>query len=77
MALTIDAVDLVRESAVAIVGDLTSVHPLVMRLNSSGVRVLAFGTSRTPHDVRSLCHEFVDLSSLEDCAPTPGGRHRA
>lgn len=80
VALTIDAVDLVRESAVdtvAIVGDLTSVHPLVMRLNSSGVRVLAFGTSRTPHDVRALCHEFVDLSSLQDRAPTPAGRHRA
>jgi hypothetical protein len=80
VALTIDAVDLARESAVdvvAIVGDLTSAHPLVMRLNAAGIQVLAFGTEETPYDVRALCHEFVDLSSLGELSPGRGGRHRA
>ena len=77
LALTIDAVDLARESAVdavVLVGDLVSVHPLVERLNASGLQVLAFGTTSTPDDVKALCQEFVDLSS-------PGhvgaGKHRA
>lgn len=77
VALTIDAVDLARDAdvdMVAIVGDLTSMHPLVVRLNAAGVQVLAFGTTDTPDDVRAQCHEFVDLTSLTD----PGrGRHRA
>jgi hypothetical protein len=78
VALTIDAVDLARDSAVdavAIVGDLVSVHPLVERLNASGVQVLGFGTTWAPEDVRALCEEFVDLSSL-GYLETPG-RHRA
>lgn len=80
VALTIDAVDLARESAVdavAIVGDLTSLHPLVARLNASGLQVLAFGTASTPHDVRALCHEFVDVASLGILGAVHGGRHRA
>jgi hypothetical protein len=78
VALTIDAVDLARESAVdavVLVGDLVSVHPLVVRLNASGLQVLAFGTTSTPDDVKALCQEFVDLSSLGSLE-TPG-RHRA
>lgn len=80
LALTIDAVDLARESAVdvvALVGDLTSVHPLVLRLNAAGIQVLAFGTEQTPYDVRALCHEFVVLSSLGEASRVRGGRHRA
>ncbi len=80
VALTIDAVDLARESAVdtvTIVGDLVPLQPLVVRLNAAGLQVLAFGTTPTPHDVRSLCHGFVDLSSPEDPGTVPGGRHRA
>ncbi|WP_157953164.1 MULTISPECIES: NYN domain-containing protein [Nocardioides] len=77
VALTVDAMDLARESAVdtvVIVGDLTSMHPLVARLNATGLKVLAFGTTDTPDDVRALSHEFVDLTSMA----TPGsGRHRA
>jgi len=78
VALTIDAVDLARESAVdavVIVGDLVSLHPLVVRLNASGLQVLAFGTTSTPDDVRALCEEFVDLSSLGSLDTV--GRHRA
>ena len=65
VALTIDAVDLAREAAVdvvVLVGDVASMHPLVVRLNASGIEVIAFGTKPAPQDVRALCHEFVDLS---------------
>ena len=78
VALTIDAVDLARESAVeavVLVGDLVSLHPLVERLNASGLQVLAFGTTSTPDDVKALCQEFVDLSSLGSL--DTAGRHRA
>lgn len=78
VALTIDAVDLARESAVdvvVIVGDLASLHPLVARLNESGIDVIACGTTPTPQDVRSLCHEFVDLTG--DPGLDGDGRHRA
>lgn len=78
VALTIDAVDLARESAVdalVIVGDLVSVHPLVERLNASGLQVLAFGTTSTPDDVKALCEEFVDLTALGSL--DTAGRHRA
>jgi len=78
VALTIDAVDLARESAVdavVLVGDLVSVHPLVVRLNASGLQVLAFGTTSTPDDVKALCQEFVDLSSVGSL--DTAGKHRA
>jgi hypothetical protein len=78
VALTIDAVDLARESAVdavVIVGDLVSLHPLVERLNASGLQVFAFGTTSTPDDVKALCQEFVDLSSRGNL--DTAGRHRA
>lgn len=78
VALTIDAVDLANASAVdtlVVVGDLASLHPLITRLNSSGVQVIAFGTTPTPRDVRELCHEFVDLSGKLDTDNT--GKHRA
>jgi hypothetical protein len=80
VALTVDAVDLAREGAVdavVIVGDLVSLHPLVVRLNASGLQVLAFGTTPTPDDVRALCHEFVDLSSGGGLDAVPTGKHRA
>lgn len=78
VALTIDAVDLARESAVdvvVIVGDLVSLHPLVQRLNYSGIQVIAVGTTPTPDDVRTLCHEFVDLSS--EPGSDGSGKHSA
>lgn len=77
VALTIDAVDLARESAVdvvVLVGDLAALHPLVLRLNASGVQVIGFGTTPTPRDVRDFCHEFVDLS--EGLDPDHSGQHR-
>lgn len=80
IALTIDAVDLAREAAVdvvVIVGDLASVHPLVIRLNAAGLQVVAFGTTETPADVQALCHEFVPVSSLTDAGTVRAGRHRA
>lgn len=80
VALTIDAVDLARESAVevvVIVGDLVSLHPLVARLNTSGLQVYAFGTTPTPRDVRDLCHEFVDLSGHTEIDADASGKHRA
>ncbi|MEO5662897.1 MAG: NYN domain-containing protein [Nocardioides sp.] len=78
VALAIDAVDLAHEAAVdvvVIVGDLASLHPLIVRLNGSGIEVIAFGTTPTPTDVRELCHEFVDLSG--DPGDENEGRHRA
>ncbi|UUZ61492.1 NYN domain-containing protein [Nocardioides sp. B-3] len=78
VALTIDAVDPARDTAVdliALVGDLTSLQPLVVRLNAAGVKVLAFGTTATPVDVLALCHEFVDLTTLESACDL--GKHRA
>ena len=80
VALTIDAVDLARESAVdvvVLVGDLVSLHPLVVRLNASGLQVIAFGTTSTPDDVRALCHEFVDLSPAGILDSVQDGKHRA
>lgn len=80
VALTIDAVDLARESAVdvvVLVGDLTSLHPLVVRLNATGVQVIAFGTTSTPHDVRALCYSFVDATPQGDLGAASSGRHRA
>ncbi len=80
VALTIDAVDLAREAAVhvlVIVGDLVSLHPLVERLNASGLQIIGFGTTPTPRDVRDLCHEFVDLSGDPDTDPDNLGKHRA
>jgi hypothetical protein len=78
VAMTVEAVDLARESAVdavAVVGDLGSAHPLVARLNASGVAVLGLGPSHTPYDVRALCEEFIDLSFLD--VHRSRGRHRA
>jgi NYN domain len=80
VALTIDAVDLARDSAVdtvVLVGDLTSQHPLVAWLNAAGLQVLAFGTTSTPDDVRALCHEYVDLTSSEGVVCAHGGKHCA
>ncbi len=78
VAMTVDAVDLARESAVdavALVGDLGSAHPLVARLNASGLSVIGLGPTDTPYDVRALCEEFVDLAFLD--AHRSRGRHRA
>lgn len=78
VAMTVDAVDLARESAVeavALVGDLGSAHPLVARLNASGLAVIGLGPTDTPYDVRALCEEFVDLAFLD--AHRSRGRHRA
>lgn len=80
VAMTIDAVDLARDSAVdvlVLVGDLTSGHPLLQRLNACGVPVLAFGPTDTPYDVRALCEEFVDLGFLDARESAGAGRHRA
>ena len=80
VAMTIDAVDIARDAAVdevVIAGDLTSALPLVHRLHAAGVRVVAVGVGRTPHDVRSACDEFIDLGSLDGVPPAPEGRHRA
>lgn len=80
VAMTIDAVDLARDSAVdvlVLVGDLASGHPLLQRLNACGVPVLAFGPTDTPYDVRALCEEFVDLGFLDARESVGAGRHRA
>jgi hypothetical protein len=80
VAMTIDAVDLARDSAVdvlVLVGDLASGHPLLQRLNACGIPVLAFGPTDTPYDVRALCEEFVDLGFLDARESVGAGRHRA
>lgn len=80
VAIAIDAVDIARDAAVdevVIAGDLTSSLPLVHRLHAAGVRVVAVGDARTPHDVRAACHEFIDTSTLVGERAVPHGRHRA
>lgn len=67
VAMALDAVDLARESAVdavAVVGDLGAVQPLLPRLHASGVAVLAFGLAGTPYDVRALCEEHAEVTLL-------------
>lgn len=80
VAMTIDAVDLARDFAVdvlVLVGDLTSCHPLIQRLNACGIPVLGFGPTDTPYDVRALCEEFVDLGFLDARVSVGAGRHGA
>lgn len=80
VAMAIDAVDIARDAAVdevVIAGDLTSALPLVHRLHAAGVRVVAVGSGRTPHDVRVACHEFIDTSLLDGTLVVAQGRHRA
>lgn len=80
VAMAIDAVDIARDAAVdevVIAGDLTSALPLVHRLHAAGVRVVAVGSGRTPHDVRVACHEFIDTSFIDGTLVVAQGRHRA
>jgi hypothetical protein len=80
VAMTLDAVDLARDPSVdevVLVGDLTSMLPLVHRLHAAGVRVVAVGEAHTPHDVRAACHEFIDADSLDGTVAVARGRHRA
>jgi hypothetical protein len=80
VALTVDAVDLIRDSAVDVmvmVGDLGPALPLVNRLHAAGIRVLAVGPARTPHDFEAVCDEYIDLATLADAPSFAAGRHRA
>lgn len=80
VALTIDAVDISRESAVdaiVVVGDLGSSLPLVNRLRAAGLRVLVVGPPRTPHTLRTACDEFIDASILTNTPLINPGKHRA
>lgn len=80
VALTIDAVDIARESAVdavAVVGDLGSSLPLVDRLRAAGLHVLVVGPARTPHTLRAACDEFIDASTLTDASVSNPGKHRS
>jgi hypothetical protein len=80
VALTVDAVDLTRDSAVDVmvmVGDLGPALPLVNRLHAAGIRVLAVGPARTPHDFEAVCDEYIDLATLADAPSFAAGRHRA
>lgn len=79
VALTIDAVDIAREStvdAVAVVGDLGSSLPLINRLRAAGLHVLVVGPPRTPHTLKAACDEFIDASTLIDTALNNPGKHR-
>lgn len=80
VALTVDAVDLGRRSAVdlmVMVGDLGPTLPLVNRLHTAGVRVLAVGPARTPEDLEAACDEYLDLATLSAAPWLAPGRHRA
>ena len=80
VAMALDAVDLAHDASVeevVLAGDLTSMLPLVHRLDAAGVRVVAVGAAHTPHEVRAACHEFVDSDSLVGGPVVPQGRHRA
>lgn len=80
VALAIDAVDILRESAVdlvVIVGDLRSTVPLVNRLHAPGLEVLAVGPDDTPDYVRAAYDEFIDISTLTERPSMRVGKHRA
>lgn len=84
VSMSVDAVDLARNSAVeavVIVGNPGSMVPLVTRLHGSGVRVIAVGPESTPYGVRARSDDFIDFATLT-AGPTAGertrtGRHRA
>ncbi|SEB61379.1 NYN domain-containing protein [Nocardioides exalbidus] len=80
VAMAIDAVDIARDAAIdeiVIVGDMTSMLPLVHRLHAAGVRVVVVGPGHTPHDVRGACDEFIDTALVSTHEIAPVGRHRA
>ena len=82
VSMSVDAVDLVRSSAVdvvVIVGNPGSMGPLVTRLHGSGVRVVAVGPESTPVGVRARSDDFIDFATLADqpTESTCAGRHRA
>ncbi|RYB94777.1 NYN domain-containing protein [Nocardioides oleivorans] len=80
VAMAIDAVDIARDAAIdefVIVGDMTSMLPLVHRLHAAGVRVVVVGPGHTPHDVRGACDEFIDTALVGTHEVAPVGRHRA
>jgi hypothetical protein len=82
VSMSVDAVDLVRSSAVdvvVIVGNPGSMVPLVTRLHGSGVRVVAVGPESTPVGVRARSDDFIDFATPADqpTESTCAGRHRA
>lgn len=80
VAMALDAVDIAREAAVdevVVVGDMTSMLPMVHRLHAAGVRVVVVGPAHTAHDVRAACDEFIDADSLTGERAVALGRHRA
>lgn len=84
VSMSVDAVDLVRDSAVDVVviaGNPGSMVPLVTRLHGSGVRVVAVGPESTPDGVRARSDHFIDFATLADrptaVATALPGRHRA
>ena len=82
VSMSVDAVDLVRSSAVdvvVIVGNPGSMGPLVTRLHGSGVRVVAVGPESTPAGVRARSDDFIDFATLavRPTESTISGRHRA
>jgi hypothetical protein len=82
VSMSVDAVDLARNSAVdavVIVGNPGSMVPLVARLHSSGVRVVTVGPESTPYGVRASSDDFIDFATLtvQPTESTRAGRHRA
>jgi hypothetical protein len=82
VSMSVDAVDLARNSAVdavVIVGNPGSMVPLVTRLHGSGVRVVTVGPESTPYGVRASSDDFIDFATLtvQPTESTRAGRHRA
>ena len=82
VSMSVDAVDLARNSAVdgvVIVGNPGSMVPLVTRLHGSGVRVVTVGPESTPYGVRARSDDFIDFATLaaRPTESTRAGRHRA
>ena len=83
VSMSVDAVDLARDSAVdvvVLVGNPGSMAPLVTRLHGSGVRVVAVGPESTPYGVRARGDDFIDFATLTaqpTAAERTRGRHRA
>lgn len=80
-ALTLEALDIVENSAVTcvvLVGDLGAALPLLTRLKAKGVKVAVIGPASNPDDVRRAVDDFLDIASLNETAATRArGRHRA
>jgi uncharacterized protein (TIGR00288 family) len=75
MAMTIDAMDLLYDrtlDAFAVVSSDADFTPLVMRIQTEGLRVYGFGEKKTPTPFVNACSQFTYLEGLGQPAESTG-----